>query len=171
MILKASPSESVLYSSLKTGHLENQLNHSNSSTPHNWILKHACVQYVCTHVWRCVPTTVALSLGLNAFQKGPVMKCACHNVLLFVCPLKADTRHKMLPPLLQQMLIHHDDKCHHLCHFHSLICTTLCFTSPNAWIEPRPAPQKSPFTSGRWPGERRTFPLSEYRVSPDPVCS
>lgn len=81
------------------------------------------------------------------------------------------TGHKIPPPLFQMQIYHHHDKCHHLCHFNSLICLAPCLHLSSRFNRAAPGLWKPHSALGRRPGERRAFLLSEYRVSPTPFCS
>lgn len=78
--------------------------------------------------------------------------------------------------------LHHHDKCHHLCHFNSLICPAPCLHLSTCFSRDTPGFWKPHSKLGRWPrgvgGKKTTttktprgFLLSEYHVSLAPSCS
>lgn len=134
-----------------------------------------CVQ---AHMWgrRCTPTAAHRPLTLNTFPESrekscrpsdarrlsvcvslcrrsiqPVLSLAVIDGEVFVLLSKRfrdATGHKMPPPTSQMQIHHHHDKCHHLCHFNSLICLAPCLHLSACFNRAPPGLLKTPFKAG-----------------------
>lgn len=119
--------------------------------------------------------SVCVSLCGRSIQ--PVLSLAVIDGEVFVLlskPVRDTTGHKIPPPPSEMQIRHHHhhhDKCHHLCHFNSLICFAPCLHLSACFNRATPGLWKPHSRLGRRPGERRAFLLSEYRVSLAPSCS